>query len=63
MNQHTFIRASSAIFLVVALLHLARAVQGWEGSINGWNIPMWVSYLAVLVTGYLSVQGLRLGKK
>jgi|GEM_PF-465079 len=63
MQQDTFTRTSGGVFLVIMLFHLARVVQGWEGTINGWAIPMWFSYLAVLVTGYMAVNGLRLGKK
>jgi hypothetical protein len=45
---------ASAIFAVVACLHLLRIVLGWEVLIQGVVIPMWASYLGVLVPSVLS---------
>lgn len=48
-----------AIFLVIAALHLARILMGWEAGIAGWQIPLWVSWVGVVVAGYLGYQGVR----
>jgi len=48
---------STAIFVVVAIVHLVRAVYGWELVIGGWEAPLWVSWLGVVVAGVLAYSG------
>jgi hypothetical protein len=59
MNQSTFLKTSGIIFLVVALVHLWRAIAGIDLTIGSTMVPMWLSWVVVLVLGYLSYQGLR----
>ncbi|MEK9167956.1 MAG: hypothetical protein AAB769_01350 [Patescibacteria group bacterium] len=40
---------AGVFFLLVATLHLARAIAGWEATIAGWTIPIWFSWVATLV--------------
>ena len=54
MSQHTFNTVVGVIFLVVALLHLARIVLGWEATVDGWLVPNWLSIVGILVAGMLS---------
>lgn len=63
MSQKTFLLTVAALFSLIALLHLLRLVFGWEAIIGGLIVPMWVSWAAVLVAGYLAFEGLRLGKR
>lgn len=63
MKQDTFNRAAGIIFLIIALLHLARLIYGWEAAIVGVSIPMWASVLAVAIAGYLGSYGLQLSKR
>lgn len=63
MKQDNFNRTAGIIFLIIAVLHLSRVVQGWEANIGGFNVPMWASYLAVLIAGYLAFHGLKLSGK
>lgn len=40
----------AVVFLsLMAVLQLTRFVQGWEVTINGVNIPVWVSGIAFVV--------------
>ncbi len=59
MNQKTFSSVVGIIFLVIAALHLVRILMGWEAIIAGWQVPLWVSGVAVVVAGYLGYQGIR----
>ncbi len=59
MDQRTFSIVAGAIFALVALLHLVRIGFGWPAVIGGWTVPMWVSWLAVLVAAALAYFGLR----
>lgn len=59
MNQSTFLKTAGIIFLVVTLVHLWRALSGMDLILGATVIPMWLSWVVVLVLGYLSYQGLR----
>jgi len=57
-----FTTAAVVVFALVASLHVARIVLGWHViigdsvvAIGGTSIPMWVSYLGVVVAGGLAV--------
>lgn len=62
MNGKNYNLLTGVIFLVIAVLHLLRLVYGWEAVIGGWTVPIWLSWIAVAVAGYLSYQGLRMHK-
>ncbi|OHA13605.1 MAG: hypothetical protein A3J10_00930 [Candidatus Sungbacteria bacterium RIFCSPLOWO2_02_FULL_54_10] len=57
MNHKTYMQASTAIFAVIALGHLARVIFGWDAAIGGWLVPMWISWAAILVGGFLAYTG------
>ena len=63
MDQKTFDAVAGAIFAVVALAHLLRIVLGWSVVIGGWDVPMWVSWLGLIVAGGLSYFALRLATR
>ena len=60
MNQKTFLSISGVIFGVIAVMHLARIVQGWPAQIGTFEVPTWLSWLAMAVAGYLAVSACRL---
>lgn len=62
MNQKTFCLVAGIIFLVIGFLHIARIIFGWEAMIEAWQVPMWLSWGAVVVGLYLGFQGIRYGK-
>lgn len=62
MKQKEFIKTAKIIFGVVALAHLLRAVMGWPLQINDIMIPVWISYIAAVVSGYLAYSGYKLLK-
>lgn len=57
MNHKTYMTVSTAIFGLLALLHLARILFGWDAVIGGWLVPMWVSWVALVIGGYLAYTG------
>jgi hypothetical protein len=63
MNQRSFFLVSGIIFLIIAFLHLLRIVLGWEAVIAGWIVPRWVSWLALIIAGYLGYEGLKLSRR
>lgn len=60
MTVRTYALTSSIIFFLVAVLQLLRLVMQWDVVIGGWQVPMWVSIIAILVAGFMSFAGFRL---
>lgn len=58
MSQKGFIKTAGVIFLIVGVLHLLRVVNGWSMVAGSFVVPMWVSWAAFLLLGYLTYQGL-----
>ena len=63
MDKNQSLMLASVIFGIVALLHLLRAIFGWPVSVAGLNVPVWLSYIAVVVAGYLSWNMYSVSKK
>ncbi len=63
MSQRMFSATTGVIFLLIAVLHALRVVFGTEAVLEGWALPMWVSWVAALIAAYLACQGYRLSKK
>jgi hypothetical protein len=62
LSKNTFIQLAVVIFFVVAVVHALRLVFKWEVIVAGWQVPMWVSVVAVIAAAYLSYEGYRTGK-
>jgi hypothetical protein len=50
-----FTSAAAVLLALIALLQLLRFILGWPVSVNAVDIPAWVSALAFVVAGGLSV--------
>lgn len=50
-----FATIAVAIFAIVALTHLCRIWRGWEVTVAGTIIPMWASYVGIVLAGGLAV--------
>ena len=59
-DRRTFIRVATVIFALVALLHLSRILLGGGVAVYTWEVPFWVSWVAILVSGYLAYAGYKL---
>ena len=63
MSQKTFSLVAAVFFLLVALGHVLRIVFGASVVIQNTSIPMWVSWIAFVVAGYLAYEGIRLARR
>ncbi len=54
MKNKNLLKLIAMIFIVIAVLHLFRAFAGWNANIGLWQIPIWMSWVAVVVAGYLA---------
>ena len=50
-----FTAATLMILALVAIVHVLRLLVGWSVTINGTDIPMWVSAVAFVITAGLAV--------
>ena len=46
-----------------ALFHLVRIYMGWPVMIGDWSVPMWASWIGLVVAGGLAFFGLRLAER
>lgn len=53
-SERTLLIIAGAIFLVVALGHLARLAFGLRFILGDFRIPAWLSWLGIVITSYLS---------
>ena len=59
MNLKRLSLISGFVFLIVAIVQAVRIAYGWEITIGGFVIPLWVSWIAVVVAGLLSYAWLK----
>ncbi|OGZ03724.1 MAG: hypothetical protein A2648_02095 [Candidatus Lloydbacteria bacterium RIFCSPHIGHO2_01_FULL_41_20] len=62
MKKETYFTTVAVVFVVVAALHFLRIISDWSVRIGAWDIPMWVSWLAVIIAGTLAYHGFRFKK-
>lgn len=58
-KDKTVYRIAGFIFGLAALVHFIRIVLGLSLKLGDWEVPMWLSILAVVVAGYLSIKLLK----
>jgi hypothetical protein len=54
---------SGALFGVIAVLQAVRALYQWPVQVAGVDVPVWVSWVAVVAAGGLCVWAFRAGHK
>ena len=62
MNQKTFTLTAGVVFSIITGLHVLRLLFRWEAVIGGWDVPLWVSWVALLLSGYLAYSAFKLSK-
>ena len=61
MTPQHFSRLAAVIFAIIALLQLARAISGFEIAVGGEVMPIWPSWIAAMVAGFLAYLGFTAG--
>lgn len=51
------------IFSIVLIVHLMRIIYDWKFTIADWEVPMGLSWAAVIILAYLDYQGFKIGTK
>lgn len=63
MKPRAYIMVSATIFAVVAVAHAARAVLQLPAHLGAAEIPMLVSWVAILGAGLLSIWGFSVARR
>jgi Mn2+/Fe2+ NRAMP family transporter len=61
--QRIYVAVSGLIFDLVFLLHVLRIIFGWRAEIGEFEVPMWISWVSLVVVGYLAVSAYLLLKR
>lgn len=54
---------SGGLFGLIALVHLLRLVNQTPAQLGSWSVPFWLSWLALIVPGFLCIWAFRLARK
>jgi len=58
-----YVVVSGVLFGVIAVVQAVRALNQWAVQIEGFDVPVWVSWVAVVVAGSLCAWAFRSGHK
>ena len=50
---------SGIIFTIVSLAQLTRSVLGWPVQVDGYGVPVWVSWVAFVIAGGMAIWAFR----
>ena len=62
MKQETYKKVTVLIFSVITILHVLRLIFGWDAVLGGWQVPVWLSFIAVALGGFLAYSAFKLSK-
>ena len=63
-RERTYLVVAGAIFTVVAIVHFIRLFTGDINlNILGWVVPLWISWIGVVVAAYLAYLSFSLAAK
>ena len=63
MSAKRYCILSGVLFGLIALAHLLRLVNQTPAQLGSWTVPFWLSWLGLIVPGFLCIWALRLGAK
>jgi hypothetical protein len=59
-NVKNYLYVSAAIFGIVALVHIIRAMSGWAFQIGPMEVPVSASWVGFVITGAFAAWAIRL---
>jgi uncharacterized membrane protein len=63
MTQRTFSLVTAVLFFLIAFLHAVRLLRGWQVTIEGTVVPIWISWIGLAIAAYLAYEGFRFARK
>ena len=58
--MRAYFQITGVVFGLIALVHAVRLILDWPAQVAGWVVPIWISWVAILVAGALCAWALRL---
>jgi hypothetical protein len=58
--MRTYLQISGTLFGLIALGHLLRLFRHWPVDLAGQSVPLWASWVGLVLAGGLSIWALRL---
>jgi hypothetical protein len=58
-RERAYLFAAGVLFAIVAVAHLMRLFASASLNLGGFEVPLWLSWVGVAVTGYLSYASFR----
>ena len=62
MNNKSYCVVSGVLFSLVAIAHLLRIVNGTTVLVDDYSVPMFASWIALIVPGILAMWAFRLAR-
>jgi hypothetical protein len=59
MTQKSYNLVTGVLFIVIGSLHLLRSIVGWDAVVGGVEIPLWISWVVVVLAAYLAYYGIK----
>jgi hypothetical protein len=63
MMARRYAIVSGTLFAAISLLQLVRALNAWPAQVAGWSVPVWLSWIAFVVTGGLAAWAFRIARQ
>lgn len=60
MSNRLYLVVSATLFVLVALAHLVRVMNGLPVQVGSYSVPMAMSWIGVVVPGFLAGSAIRL---
>jgi hypothetical protein len=57
MTPRIFSLIAAAVFLLIALGHAIRLLFSWHVTVESVVVPVWISWIGLVIAGYLAYQG------
>ena len=58
MSRQNTLATTGLLLVLASLVHLVRVLLEWEIVIDGGVLPLWASYVVIIVAGYLGFSAL-----
>jgi hypothetical protein len=57
--MHRYVLVSGIFLVLIACVQLLRVILGWQVTVAGLEIPLWISGIAALIAGSLAIWAFR----
>jgi hypothetical protein len=61
LRERMYLLIAGTLFSAIAIVHIMRVLFGTEVIVDGYSMPLWLSWVGICVTTYLSYMSFRLG--